>query len=1408
MGRSEDARGLPHDGPATLSAQSLLVPAPPREPERPPVPPPTDPSQSPLEEMVESRRKKLGQTDPAVWGLALSGGGIRSATFCFGLLSALARNGSLLRFDLLSTVSGGGYIGAACGRLFERATSVDDLRRIVAVLGEGNTSWFAWWLRANGRYLVPRGISDTLSAIAVYLRNFIGVHVELGIAGLLLGSLLAGFDLLAWYSLERSIPAEWPGWLDAIREGLAWLPTPWLLLGPLTFAAVVAILAYWSIPLAGRPYHGVAGIVAAVVGCALLLLFRDGLIGPPGVAGHGARLVVWLFGMALTMGWSLAVPIALWLNRPHSPTERGAPGSSSRRAALHAAMTERTPSEVQDDGRNRTTEWLSWLLKAIGVVLLLGLMDRVAWWFAFDFGDWLQAGTWLAVTAAVLRALMPFAVGLQNKGAGVASLIKLGDALGRLLTFCVFGWWVAVVHATALGSLFRTSTGDGLDWRAAAIAVALILAMTLAYAMATGWHVRFLNLSSLHGFYRARLVRSYLGAANPARFFDPKDRDALGGSLAPSPLGAVERLPTNPDARLARKVWEVHPDDDTPICRYAPHLHGGPVHLINACVNQTKDPRGGMFNRDRRGQLVTIAPKGHFHVGGIGWYRLDDSDPGSLTLGSWTAISGAAIAPGLGSQTRGGISALAMFVGARLGYWWDSSPLKREGIARRLHPAKLWSVGRETIGYFPGTQALDWFITDGGHFENTGAYALLAERCDVVVLADCGADPQYRFRDLENLVRKARIDLRAEIEFLRPRAVRPQEALSIGESDADEGTNARRLLSRFGSLNDLTSSSSRACFALARIVYRDEVGGRQTERQGHLVLVKPNLFEGLPVDLFNFKAEHPEFPQQATADQFFDEAQWESYFQLGRAMVEPLDKDALRQLLRHYGKLFTVDDGSPVPARAPSSSAAAPPTTSASATLNDGPQADADRDASGRLPERLANTTVAAASIGLGAAVTMGVAAWQAIDSVRKSAEEQTKAERAALKELTDLWAKLPSDRVAAASSTTAGELAAALARVSDTLCPAQEADWFNRSPLAVDILQGARDACDRAGDNSRACNWLLNASDPFAAGPRASCLAVGSELAERRNIVKACTQYWGWDYRRNAWPDCAHPTDPLGMARRKEASDRRRQFEVLPAADPLPDLAMAAAVKRGPCVGLTVYPMLYGTEEKERADGYRKAWQQAGVRIAATEDLVAKARVLRLTAPVPPKFTRVRYHDASAAACVQQLVGKLDRAVTQDWRIENATPLSPGKPGGIEVWVVARPPTAPAAADRASRPASVPSPTTPPTTTSNSPSPASVPSMPEPAPRPPIALHVAELERLLKACAPSSCERRCPSPPPKPQPPPSSASAPPPASTTSGIAPRIRPSTSPPAIRKPPAGRSLDCGDSQARPAVVPQFR
>src|SRR6202035_5750926 len=53
--------------------------------------------------------------------LCVSGGGIRSATFALGAIQGLAEHGLLEQFDYLSTVSGGGYIGAWLSAWVNRA---------------------------------------------------------------------------------------------------------------------------------------------------------------------------------------------------------------------------------------------------------------------------------------------------------------------------------------------------------------------------------------------------------------------------------------------------------------------------------------------------------------------------------------------------------------------------------------------------------------------------------------------------------------------------------------------------------------------------------------------------------------------------------------------------------------------------------------------------------------------------------------------------------------------------------------------------------------------------------------------------------------------------------------------------------------------------------------------------------------------------------------------------------------------------------------------------------------------------------------------------------------------------------------------------------------------------------------
>jgi hypothetical protein len=158
-----------------------------------------------------------------VIGLALSGGGIRSAAFCLGAMQALDVRGLIPKLDYLSTVSGGGYIGTS----MTSAMSVGSSGKF-PFTSELRTEEVAGveHIRDHSNYLFPQGGLNVFSNIVVYLRGIVANVVlllpwlllaaaltiwlnpkgtETGPAfGLTLYLLLAFFIALALWSLWRS----------------------------------------------------------------------------------------------------------------------------------------------------------------------------------------------------------------------------------------------------------------------------------------------------------------------------------------------------------------------------------------------------------------------------------------------------------------------------------------------------------------------------------------------------------------------------------------------------------------------------------------------------------------------------------------------------------------------------------------------------------------------------------------------------------------------------------------------------------------------------------------------------------------------------------------------------------------------------------------------------------------------------------------------------------------------------------------------------------------------------------------------------------------------------------------------------------------------------------------------------
>src|SRR5262245_10196234 len=121
-----------------------------------------------IAKLRETEEGRFGRT-PQV-GLAISGGGIRSATFALGLLQALHKLGLYREIDYVSTVSGGGYIGAWLFALQRRRTLDEALRR------GGTEPRQVKFLRTYSNYLTPKlGLfsGDTWAAVGTVGRNLV-----------------------------------------------------------------------------------------------------------------------------------------------------------------------------------------------------------------------------------------------------------------------------------------------------------------------------------------------------------------------------------------------------------------------------------------------------------------------------------------------------------------------------------------------------------------------------------------------------------------------------------------------------------------------------------------------------------------------------------------------------------------------------------------------------------------------------------------------------------------------------------------------------------------------------------------------------------------------------------------------------------------------------------------------------------------------------------------------------------------------------------------------------------------------------------------------------------------------------------------------------------------------------------
>jgi hypothetical protein len=368
------------------------------------------------------------------------------------------------------------------------------------------------------------------------------------------------------------------------------------------------------------------------------------------------------------------------------------------------------------------------------------------------------------------------------------------------------------------------------------------------------------NKFSLHGMYRQRLIRGYLGASNarrdpnPFTGFDENDNLPMCTLTTQKPMHVVNMtLNLVHGSKLAWQQRKAEPFSST-------RLHTGSCRLLY----RTSAIYGGRY-KDTLGKLP-------------------------ITLGTAMTISGAAASPNMGYNSSPLMALVMTLFNARLG-WWLGNPKDASNAWKR--PGPRYGIRPFIDEAFGLTDDRNkWvYLSDGGHFENLAIYEMVLRRCAVIVVSDAGADPLFAYEDLGNAVRKIRIDLGISIEFpeqlmpepyTRAAAARAVAAMAGAESVGA----ARNAAAGADAMSAGTNAAARPGHCVVgRIRYGAIDAGAD---DGVIVYLKPSLTGDEPSDVLHYATTDVNFPHQTTVDQFFDEPQFESYRRLGAHVIESI----------------------------------------------------------------------------------------------------------------------------------------------------------------------------------------------------------------------------------------------------------------------------------------------------------------------------------------------------------------------------------------------------------------------------------------------------------------------------------------------------------------------------------------
>ncbi|MDP8568289.1 patatin-like phospholipase family protein [Methylophilus aquaticus] len=652
-------------------------------------------------------------------GLAFSGGGIRSATLNLGILQGLARKGLLDKFDYLSTVSGGGYIGAWFSSLIKHNNHINTVQAelIASTLPHSAETRkltaaekAIQWLRSYSNYLTPKtGLftADTLAAIAQWMTNTLLNQVLL--AGLLV-SLMMAVIFVSHSEIHSTLT---PAFSLNVEMLVNLLENAWQTPFGKTGAALILISLTASFYLCRQPClspaHATYPILAFLCGvCGIASLFW------PMPSQSWQHIIL---SYPASSQPALVTP-NLWIGV-------GVPVSSLLISTSLIAL-------MGISGRLINVTTREWWHRIGGINIGFCTLWLALFGFALYLPYWIDH--WLRMLDTSEKSLVGIASWLfafltsrlgKSETTGNEAPNSTKGRLIRLLPYMVITL-ILLVSGYLSYSLYLS------PHRALWFATALLIVVI------GSWRID-INVFSLHNFYRNRLTRCFLGATN------------------------LSRKPNNFTG------FDSH--DDLAMSA----LRGQrPTHIVNTALNISDGSQ--LAWQERKAASFMFSP---YYCG----FKLPESEiwydthhytgEGGPALGSLIATSGAAASPNMGYHTNPVMGFIMTIFNARLGRWFGN-PLHENyfnrlllglGKTRRLknppeRKSPFWNLFylvKELITN-TGLSSGYLYLSDGGHFENLGIYELVRRRCKLIVAVDGGADGEYEFEDLGNAIRKCKVD--------------------------------------------------------------------------------------------------------------------------------------------------------------------------------------------------------------------------------------------------------------------------------------------------------------------------------------------------------------------------------------------------------------------------------------------------------------------------------------------------------------------------------------------------------------------------------------------------------------------------------------------------------------------------